>query len=237
MYATEELKKQAIQKSGVSNLFETKFWYNFAYTNYGGTFFDKVCIAYFRENFPDNFVSEKTGWGGENGILFNTPDDTNLVEDFREVTANYPLGYGNLEEFYCEMEWEQTEKDFKWFLEDLQGNYFVKAGTLDYLMDNYFAYYSMEANELNLHYSELEKILLEENLIFLRYGNEFLEDLLLWFSDKHLEDELKKKKNLLLERASNFDQLSNYSPSDIETVEEFFECIFSMEDYDLYVNR
>lgn len=238
MYASNELKQKAIEKSGVSNLFETSFWYNFAYTDYGGTFFDKVCIAYFRENCPDNFVSEKTGWRGENGILFNTPDDTNLVEDFREATANYLLGYGNLEEFYYEMQWEQTEKDFECFLEDLKRDYFVKSGTLNYLLDNYSGYFSMQANSLDFCYSKLEKDLKKENWIFPLHGNELFESLSLMFPSD-LEEEMAKENNIICpyQHLKQNDMDIEEMEFDIQDIEKFFGCFFSVNQYnDFCVN-
>lgn len=233
LIASNELKKQAIEKSGVQDLFETSFWYNFAYTDYGGTFWDKVCIAYFKQNFPDNFVFENCGWNGENGILFNTPEDTNLVEDFREATENYLLGYGNLEELYTEMEWEQTKGDFKWFLDDLQRDYFIKAGSLDFLLDNYFGYFPMYPNGLDFCYSYLETDLKKENLIFPLYGNDLFESLFLMFPD-NLEEEMSKENNII---CPNHDIDIEELEFDTQEIEEFFGCHFSINQYnDFCVN-
>lgn len=231
MYATEELKEKAIAQSGLPNLFETNFWVNFAYTDYGGTFFDKVCIEYFERNFPNNFVSEVVGWNGKNGVLFNTSEDTNLVEDFREKTGNYLLGFADLEDFYSQMEYEQTTKDFEWFLEDLQREYFVKKDTLDFLLENYSGHFEMQPNGLDFCYSDLEKELKEENLIFSRYGNDFLEDLLVIFEDKQLETELSKENNILFESIEyNFYFAGKYLSEDLKSIENFFSCTFYLHD-------
>lgn len=42
---------------------------NFAYTSYGGSFLDKVIISYFKENYPENIVCERTSWKGENAFV------------------------------------------------------------------------------------------------------------------------------------------------------------------------
>lgn len=46
---------------------------NFSYTNYGGSFLDKVIISYFKEYYPDNIVHERTAWYGENAFVFGEP--------------------------------------------------------------------------------------------------------------------------------------------------------------------
>lgn len=42
---------------------------NFAYTDYGGSFLDKVIISYFKEYYQENIVHEKTSWNGENAFI------------------------------------------------------------------------------------------------------------------------------------------------------------------------
>lgn len=236
LIATENLKEQAIEKSGIENLFETNFWYNFAYTDYGGDFWDKVCIRYFRENYPDNFVHEVCGWNGENGILFNTQDNTNLVEDFREATEKYLLGFGDLESFYSEIEYEQTEQSFKYFLEDTQRDYFVKAKTLDYLVDHYMGDFSMLPNDLDFCHEDLQKNLLEENLIFNLYGNDLFETLIVLFDD--VETELSKENNILCSNLHLpvYEDVEQFE-FDLQDIENFFGCTFSVNQYnDFCVN-
>ena len=43
---------------------------NFAYTDYGVSFLDKVIISYFKEYYQENIVHEKTSWNGENAFSF-----------------------------------------------------------------------------------------------------------------------------------------------------------------------
>jgi hypothetical protein len=49
---------------------DSKYYVNFAYTDYGGDFFDKVCIEYFKENYPNNIVYEDTCYYGQNAIKY-----------------------------------------------------------------------------------------------------------------------------------------------------------------------
>lgn len=42
---------------------------NFAYTDYGGSFLDKVVISYFKKYYPENIVYERTSWNGENAFI------------------------------------------------------------------------------------------------------------------------------------------------------------------------
>lgn len=87
---------------------------NFAYTDYGGDFFDKVCCQFFAENYPNNFIKENTGWSGENGFLFGE-----VAKEFIEVTENYLLGFDDIESFYYEMENEEREAGIKFFIEGI----------------------------------------------------------------------------------------------------------------------
>lgn len=43
---------------------------NFAYTDYSGSFLDKVIISYFKEYYPENIVHEEASWNGENAFIF-----------------------------------------------------------------------------------------------------------------------------------------------------------------------
>jgi len=133
----------------------------FAYSDYGGDFFDKVAIEYFKENHPDNIVYEKSAYSGQNGIVFGEP-----AEEFLEATNNYLLGYEDIEDFYYQMENEQTEEDFKYFLDDLKRDgYKVSDNAYIYLMSEKSGYYSMQPNQLDFSYSDLTDELLKKGLI------------------------------------------------------------------------
>lgn len=87
---------------------------NFAYTDYGGDFFDKVCVAFFTEKYPNNIVKELTGWSGENAFIFGE-----VATEFLEATASYLLGFDDIESFYYEMENEEREAGIKYFISSI----------------------------------------------------------------------------------------------------------------------
>lgn len=134
---------------------------NFAYTDYGGDFFDKVAIKFFEENYPDNIVVENTAYSGQNAIVFGEP-----AREFAEVSERYLLGFDNIEDYYYEMQYEQEREDFENFLDDLKDDdYEVKPEAIDWLIENRTGYYSMLPSGLDFNYSDLEKELVNEGLI------------------------------------------------------------------------
>jgi len=134
----------------------------FAYTDYGGDFFDKVAIEYFIENYPNNIVYEHSAYNGKNGVVFGEP-----AREFLEVSDRYLLGFDDMEDFYYQMENEETEDSFEFFLRDLSnyGGYIVSERAMDWLMENKSGYYSMLTTGLDFSSSDLEEELLEEGLI------------------------------------------------------------------------
>lgn len=74
---------------------QSNIYINFAYTDYGGDFFDRVSIAYFKENYPDNIVYESTSWNGENAYIFGE-----IAKKFKEETDNYLLGFESMEDYF-----------------------------------------------------------------------------------------------------------------------------------------
>jgi hypothetical protein len=132
----------------------------FGYTDYGGSFGDKVAIEYFKENHPKNIVFENSAYNGQNGIVFGE-----VAKDFLEQTEDYPLGYEDMESFYYEMQNAQEEKDIEYFLSDIKDKYTVKKDAIDWLLENKSGYYSIQPDGLDFSYSELENELEEEGLI------------------------------------------------------------------------
>lgn len=135
---------------------------NFAYTDYGGSFFDKVFIQYFKENFPDNTISENTCYYGENCFIWG-----DIAKEFWEVYEKYPLGFQDIEDYYYKMEYQQSEKDFSFFLNDIKRDFlfnFDKA--LDFLMENKQGYYNILPSGIDFSWDDLIKYLLKENIIF-----------------------------------------------------------------------
>ena len=71
---------------------------NFAYTDYGGSFLDKVIISYFKEYYPGNIVHEKTSWNGENAFIFGEP----AKELYELIIAGNILDFYYLGQYYTE---------------------------------------------------------------------------------------------------------------------------------------
>ena len=156
-YASDDMKAQLKHKMKEGDQIVA-----FAYTDYGGDFFDKVAIEYFKENHPENIVVERTAYNGQNGIVFGEP-----ASEFLEAYESYLLGYEDMENFYYQMENEETEDGFEFFLRDLNNysGYKVSDRAMDWLMENKGGHYSVLTTGLDFNSSELEQELLEEGLI------------------------------------------------------------------------
>ena len=135
---------------------------NFAYTDYGGDFFDKVAIEFFLENYPDNIVVENTMYSGKNAIVFGKP-----ARKFAEASERYLLGFDNIEDYYYQMQYEQEREDFERFLDDMEkyNNYKVSKEALDWLLENKSGYYSILPSGLDYSESDLEEELVNEGLL------------------------------------------------------------------------
>lgn len=125
---------------------------NFAYTDYGGDFFDKVCIAFFSENYPNNIVKENAAYYGENAFIFGE-----VAKEFMEVTENYLLGFEGIESHYYEMENEEREAGIKYFIESLDTD---KYEISEEIPSEFYEYVEGYCNVLTsgLDYSESDMI-------------------------------------------------------------------------------
>ena len=138
------------------NLKDSDLVVNFAYTDYGGDFFDRVCIQYFEENYSDIFVSEHTACYGKNGVLFG-----DISAQFIEATENYLLGFEDIEEYYCEKEREAEEESFSRFLKD--ENFKDFDNCFEWLCENKGGYYSiLPSGDVDFSYIDLKNELIEE---------------------------------------------------------------------------
>lgn len=95
--ASESLVQEAQEK-------HSDIYLNFAYTDYGGSFLDKVIISYFKEYYPENIVHEKTSWNGENAFIFGEP----AKELYNFIKNGYILGFDCLEQYYTEKEYDMV---------------------------------------------------------------------------------------------------------------------------------
>lgn len=73
-WATDSLIESAKEKVGMDERILAV-----SYTDYGGTFYDKCLIAYIKENYPNNIITEITSYNGENAFIFG---DVLELEDF-----------------------------------------------------------------------------------------------------------------------------------------------------------
>lgn len=116
---------------------------NFAYTDYGGSFLDKVIISYFKEYYPENIVHEKTSWNGENAFVFGEP--AKELYDF--IKTGYILGFDCLEQYYTETNYNIIADTAQQYINDngldnelydivcewLIENSYIEPNFLDYL--------------------------------------------------------------------------------------------------------
>ena len=134
---------------------------NFAYTDYGGDFFERVCIQYFKTNYPDQIVFEPTNWYGENAVIWGE-----LAKRFIEETQNYPLGFESMESLYSEMECNSEDKSFQYFIENATDeNTSFRKNALEKLQNERGGYYSvMSSGDLDFCSGDLLKFCLENGI-------------------------------------------------------------------------
>lgn len=105
--ASESLVQEAKEK-------HSNIYLNFSYTNYGGSFLDKVIISYFKEYYPENIVHEKTSWNGENAFVFGKP----AKELYNLMKVDNVLGFDDLEDYYTEMEYNMITEEAQQYIDD-----------------------------------------------------------------------------------------------------------------------
>lgn len=134
---------------------------NFAYTDYGGDFFDKVCVAFFSEKHPENIVKENTVYSGENAFIFGE-----VAKEFIEESENYLLGYEDIEEHYTNMEQNEEYEGFKYFIESLNTDkYEIQEDAIEKLCNNKGGYYSITTQGLDYSESDLIEYCINEGII------------------------------------------------------------------------
>lgn len=100
IYATDDLLIEILKKN-----ISTDKYISLSYTNYGGTYLEKIFIQYLKENHPDNILIENTIYSGENAIVFGY-----IVEDIIKASKDYPLGYEDFEDYYYGKEISDLEE-------------------------------------------------------------------------------------------------------------------------------
>lgn len=133
---------------------------NFAFTDYGGSFFDKVAIEYFIAKHPGSIVFESTSWYGRNAFVFGE-----VAARFLEETEDYPLGFDEFEEYFCQRESEETDAGFNRFLDDLSGYEFDRETVFSWLSEHKSGYYNITTQGLDFCESDLIEELNQNGLI------------------------------------------------------------------------
>ena len=105
--ASESLVQEAKDK-------HSDIYLNFAYTDYGGSFLEKVIISYFKEYYPENIVHEKTSFNGENAFIFGEP----AKELYNLMKVYNVLGFDDLEDYYTEMEYNMITEEAQQYIDD-----------------------------------------------------------------------------------------------------------------------
>ena len=104
---SESLVQEAKEK-------HSDIYLNFAYTSYGGSFLDKVIISYFKENYPENIVCERTSWKGENAFVFGEP----AKKLYELIIAGNTLEFDYLGQYYTEMEYNMITAEAQQYIDD-----------------------------------------------------------------------------------------------------------------------
>lgn len=105
--ASENLVQEAKSK-------HSDIYLNFAYTDYGGSFLDKVVISYFKKYYPENIVYERTSWNGENAFILGKP----AKELYDLIKTGYILDFDYLEQYYTEMEYNMMTEEAQRYIND-----------------------------------------------------------------------------------------------------------------------
>lgn len=92
----------------------SEIYLNFAYTDYGGSFLDKVVISYFKKYYPENIVYERTSWNGENAFIFGEP----AKELYNLMKVDNVLEFDDLEDYYTEMEYNMITEEAQQYIDD-----------------------------------------------------------------------------------------------------------------------
>lgn len=105
--ASESLVQKAKYK-------HSDIYLNFAYTDYGGSFLDKVIISYFKEYYPENIVHEITSWNGENAFIFGEP----AKELYELIITGNILDFDYLGQYYTEMKYNIITDTAQQYIKD-----------------------------------------------------------------------------------------------------------------------
>lgn len=132
----------------------------FAYTDYGGDFFDRASCKFLQEFADqDSLCFTKTIFFGENVLYIGKlPDwDSYLLQDFPGISQDF-------ESYYSDLEYEAERESFQFFVDDIFGKRErLKEWAMDQLLEHRSGYYSPQADgTIDFCSSDLESWLLAQ---------------------------------------------------------------------------
>lgn len=139
--ASESLVQEAKEK-------HSNIYLNFSYTNYGGSFLDKVIISYFKEYYPENIVHERTAWYGENAFVFGKP----AKELYELIIAGNILDFYYLGQYYTETKYNIIADTAQQYINDNGLDNELYDIVCDWLSENSYSepnYLDYSENDLN----------------------------------------------------------------------------------------
>ena len=156
IYASHELRNE------VPELQPDDILINCAYTDYGGTFDDRVACQYFLEKYAENCVSEQTSYFGQNLIAWGD----RVTHFFDNVGMDFVQDY-DFEEYYRIKEDQAEIESFGFFLDQIGTDYtFDKYETMQWLLDNRTGYYEAQSDgTIDFSWSELTDEMIDEGII------------------------------------------------------------------------
>ena len=135
---------------------KSKNYVNLAFTDYGGTYFDKVMIAYLEKKYmqSNDFFVEDTFHFGKNCYVTGS-----LAQEIIKETETYLLGFEEVEEFFYEFEYLELYDTVDNYLKNkpLCVDNDTKHSIINEIIDNGFVY--IEETQVFLDEDKIDALL------------------------------------------------------------------------------
>ena len=133
---------------------KSKNYVNLAFTDYGGTYFDKVMIAYLEKNHKqsDDFFVESTCYFGKNCYVTGS-----LAKRIIRETETYLLGFEEVEDFFGEFEYLELYDTVNDYLKDKELDDNTKHSIINEIIDNGFVF--IEETQVFLDEDKIDALL------------------------------------------------------------------------------
>jgi len=142
------------------NIKDDQLVINFAYTDYGGSFIDKVIIAFLRSKHVQHMLHEHTSWSGENCTLYSKKYVKFFNRDFKDWFYN-----DEFEEFYCQQEYQIQDECWNYvaneFIQDYELDESMKSDIVNFLHEEFDRYYSIVYTQVDYSSENAESKLCE----------------------------------------------------------------------------